>query len=173
VPTDPGPIGPIPVDEPTQVVVVVAGGDTGMSGLTPPLSISVAPSGVVLPDSPNPVIEPGVDIGDAIPLDDIVADAQLDAVPAKPPPSKVELVPLIPEVPPVPPLRAELVPLVPLMTELTPIDAQFTLGAGLRPPGFISVAPNGTPVAVLPTLDPRIPRGDVAGIPGVVVTVCA
>lgn len=65
----------------------MAGGGNVIIGLTPPPSISVAPSGMV-PLASN---EPGVGSGDAMPVDGTVADApELQLLEDVPPPSKVE-----------------------------------------------------------------------------------
>lgn len=110
---------------------MLVGGDTVIKGLTPPLSISVAPRGIVLPAWLNPEFDPDVESGEAVPVEDTVGDAQLDVEATDPaglypPPSNVEFVSLT---------------LEPLL-----VDEQFALGAGLKPPGLISVAPNGMPV---------------------------
>jgi hypothetical protein len=77
--------------EPTHGVALPGIG-TGM-GLIPPLSISVAPSGIVPPLSVKPELLPGLDSGEAVPLETATPDdVQLD-VEVSPPPSKVELVP--------------------------------------------------------------------------------
>jgi hypothetical protein len=146
--------------------VVMVGGESPSKGLIPPLSISVAPRGIV-PMRFDPAVDPGLDNGDAVPLEDNVVDGQLELEEANPvaldpPPSKVELVPDMLE------------PLVPDMLRVEePADEQFALEAGLKPPGSISVAPNGTPVPLAP-LDPGMPSGDVALIAGrVVIELCA
>jgi hypothetical protein len=98
-----------------------------------------------------------------------VTDVQLDASEpalATPPPSNVE--PDVVEV-------AELVPEIPFVVDMLP-RIEGSVGthdvAGLKPPGSISVAPSGTPVPVA-ALEPRIPSGDVAPMPGRVVALWA
>jgi hypothetical protein len=144
---------------------VVLGGETVMKGLIPPLFISVAPRGIAVPVRFDPGIDPGVDNGDAVPLEDSVGEVQFVLLVVEPPPSKVEVVPLMLEVDP-PPLNVELMP------ELVLVDEQFALEAGLKPPGSISVAPKGTPVPPL-EIEPGMPSGDVAPSPGVPITLCA
>jgi hypothetical protein len=148
----------MPPDEVAQNAIVLLGGGTVINGLIPPLMISVAPMGIVLLPGLNPWFDPGVDNGDALPLEDIIGVVQPDAdaiepVPLNPPPSKVEL-------------GLEL--LAPsMLREDKPGDEQSALGVGLNPPGSISVAPKGMPVLKLELLDPGMPSGDVVAIPGV------
>src|SRR4051794_27811647 len=69
---------------------VMLGDGTVIIGLTPVLSISVAPRGIDPPESKDPDVAPGVKSGDALPVDDTVAAAgELQPV-ELPPPSKVE-----------------------------------------------------------------------------------
>lgn len=139
--------------DPGHGVVVLFGPGTAISGLTPPLSISVAPSGIVPPFRFDPLIV-GVDSGEAVPAVDKLDDAAVQPVetvePAalNPPPSNVEL-PLVPAIPD---------------TEV-PVGEQPPFAAGLKPPGSISVAPNGMPVP----LDALEPSGDVLPIAEVLV----
>jgi len=99
-----------------------------ISGLTPALSSSVEPSGIVPPFNVKFEFVVVGESGEAVPLDvALLADA-------------------------------------------------FDIGAGLRPPGSISVAPSGIPVALfdpLDALEPSTPSGEVAPIPGTVITLCA
>jgi len=126
---------------------VVPGVGTGIIGLMPPLSISVAPSGIVLFVSAELVVASGIESGDAIPLCVMLAlDAQLDVTP---PPSKVEFV------------VGDAMP-VPESPEDESVLPQFEL-AGLKPPGSISVAPNGMPVPE-DVVIPGKPSGDVLPI---------
>jgi hypothetical protein len=159
--------------DPAQVVlpgVGMTGCGTATSGLKPPLSSAVAPSGIVPPAR----LEDEPDSGEAMPVVVTfgmfgVTDVQLDAsepVLATPPPSNVE--PDVVEV-------AELVPEMPLVVDVLP-RIEGSVGthdvAGLKPPGSISVAPSGTPVPVA-ALEPRIPSGDVTPMPGRVVALWA
>ena len=150
-----------------------------ISGLTPALSISVEPSGIVPPFNVKNEFVPG----DAKPPDvALLADALVEAhaevvVEPNPPPSKAEPtdVEAIPE------------PLSPVMPEdipeyaADPLVLQFEIGAGLKPPGSISVAPSGIPVALfdpLGALKPSTPGGDVASgdvvpMPVSVMALCA
>jgi hypothetical protein len=78
----------------------------------------------------------------------------IDPVELNPLPSKVEFVPDIEVIPD---------PLDPESPE--PLALQFELAVGLRPPGSISVAPNGMPVPPfdpVDVLEPSMPSGDVA-----------
>jgi hypothetical protein len=147
---------------------------TVISGLTPPLSISVEPSGIVPPFSVKFELGPPVESGEATPVEvrlpvDAVADAQLDAAAeGRPPPSKVEPVPDgegIPD-PPGPESPEYEVALA----------VQFEAAAELKPPGSISVAPSGIPVELfntVDTLDPRMPSGDGAPMPALIIALCA
>jgi hypothetical protein len=55
---------------------------------------------------------------------------------------------------------------------LVPTQLVEPIGIGLMPPGLISVAPNGMPVPPEP-VEPSVPSGDVAPMPGVLVRLCA
>ena len=147
-------------------LVMLMGGEMAIIGLMPPLLNSVAPSGIVPPLRVASALDPGVESGDALPVDIGVDDVQPEAAApiAYPPPSNVPLVPVD----------------EPLLVEITgALD-----GHGLRPPGSISVAPSGIPVMVgelapsgrvgfeaVP--EPGMPSGDVAPIPDVIVVLCA
>ena len=151
---------------------------TVINGLTPPLSISVEPSGIVPPFKLKFEFTPIVESGGAVPFDvavlaDPPGEAQTEVVvEPKPPPSKVEPVPGIEPMPDA---------LEPAMPEDIPEFAdppvlQFESGAGLKPPGSISVAPSGIPEALfdpLNALEPIIPSGDVAPMGALVVAFCA
>jgi hypothetical protein len=165
------------VVEPVHGDVIVLGIGTPISGLTPPLSISVAPSGIVPPFSVRPGFVPAIDSGEAEPLElRLFVDVQLDIeltepVELNPPPSKLEFVPDIEAIPD---------PLDPESPELALLALQFELAVGLRPPGSISVAPNGMPVPPfdpVDTLEPSMPSGDVAPMAeptaGMLVGLCA
>jgi hypothetical protein len=155
----------VPVNEPAHGDVIVFGNGTLISGLTPPLSISVAPSGIVPPFSVRPVFVPAVDSGEAEPLElRLFVDVQLDIeltepVELNPPPSKLEFVPDIEVIPD---------PLDPESPEYEePLALQLELAVELSPPGSISVAPSGMPVPLfdpVDVLEPSIPSGDVAPI---------
>jgi hypothetical protein len=139
-----------------------------ISGLTPALSISVEPSGIVPPFNVKFEFVPMDESGEAVPLDvPLLAGALMEAqaevvVESNPPPSKTE---------PATGVDAMPGPLNPVMPEdipeyvADPLTLQFEIGAGLRPPGSISVAPSGIPVALfdpLDALEPSTPSGDVA-----------
>jgi hypothetical protein len=163
-----------PVVIPGVVVVVLLGAGTVIGGLTPPLPSSLAPSGIVPPLREVPAV-PGMDSGEAVPLVETAPDdAQADANPAEPlapvpaippvdpllspPPSKVDTVPIVDDAPAVPDSPAAGVD--------TPagIVAQPVTGAGLTPPGLISVAPSGMPACDDGGVElmPDTPSGDVA-----------
>jgi hypothetical protein len=88
VPVDPDPTPLISVpspDKPDMVelghgLVMLLGGEMPISGLTPVLVVSVAPSGTVAPLSAALVLDPGIDSGDALPVV-VSVDVQLDADP--------------------------------------------------------------------------------------------
>jgi hypothetical protein len=126
--------------------VPAPGAGTVIAGLSPALSISVAPSGIA-PPMRGDAFAPGTDSGEAAPLDTFGnVGGQLDskavaADPLNPPPSNVELA-----------------------ATLAAAAAQSALGTGLNPPGSISVAPSGMPLAAGP-FDPGMPSGDVALMP--------
>jgi hypothetical protein len=153
----------VPVIEPAHGDVIVFGIGTPISGLMPPLSISVAPSGIVPPFSVVLEVVPDVDSGEATPVEVMLLEPQtevelIDPVELNPVPSKVEFV--LPDVDVIPD------PLDPESPE-APLALQFELAVGLRPPGSISVAPNGMPVPLFDPVDvvkPSIPSGDVAPI---------
>jgi hypothetical protein len=128
-----------------------------ISGLTPALSISVEPSGIVPPFNVKFEFVPTDESGKALPVDvalaaDALVDAQAEAmVEPDPPPSKTA-------------------------PATDPLVLQFETGAGLKPPGSISVAPSGIPVGLFDppdVLEPSMPSGDVAPRPGVVIALCA
>lgn len=130
-----------------------------INGLIPALAISVEPRGTVPPLSTKVELAPGVDSGEAVPVEDTCDDVQLDVevaapVAVDPPPSKVELT-LVDD---------------PVMLES--LALQIELIAGLKPPGSISVPPSGMPVPPT-TLEPGMPSGDVAPTAGVLIVVCA
>lgn len=123
-------------------------------GLRPPLSISVAPSGMLPPFSVKLV--PAPDCGEAVPpdtCDEPVAQLVVEvdeALGVSPPPSNVPLEPVA----------------IPETLQLAP-------GIGLRPPGSTSVAPSEMPVPLDPADAPGMPRGDVSPNPDVPVALCA
>jgi hypothetical protein len=147
-------VDPVMVD-PTQGVVVLLGAGMPINELVPPLSISVAPRGIVPPLRLVAVPVPGVKSGDAIPFGDTVPDDEtvqpLEVVDPTPPPSNVEAVPLIPDAaPPATPEDGEN-PAQPMLLELLVVlellEPLGPIGIGLRPPpGSIEVAPSGIPV---------------------------
>ena len=152
---------------------------TVINGLTPALLISVEPSGIAPPFKVKFEFVPIVESGDAVPVDvavltDPPCDAQSEVVAEpNPPPSKVEpMVDVEPMPDPFNPVVPEDVPEL----AVNPLALQFESGAGLKPPGSISVAPKGIPVGLfdpLGALEPGTPSGDVAPMPGLVITLCA
>jgi hypothetical protein len=138
---------------PLHELIVLPGAGTVIIELTPALSISVAPSGMVPPLRVNP-LDPGIESGEAVPLDKTAEeDVQFDVEAAEPaasspPPSKVELP--------------------------APVVPQLEPAAGLKPPGLISVAPSGIPVPFDPLdpLVPGVPSGEVVPMAEVPVAVC-
>jgi hypothetical protein len=162
-------VGPVDELEPAIVIepvhgVALLGTGTVIMGLTPPLSISVAPSGIMPPLSIELELLPGFDSGEAVPpRDSVCEEVQLDVevvdgTAVNPPPSNVEVAPIVIPVPEA---------FIPDSPEL-----QFTVTVGLTPPGSISVAPSGMPVPLDP-LGPSVPSGEVAPIAGVLIEVCA
>lgn len=101
----------------------------------PPGSISVAPSGTLLPTTL--VLEMAAAVGRAALL-----DAEEQPVELKPPPSNV--------------------PAVDDVVVAAPAISHDGFGAGLRPPTLSSVDPSGTVVEPVPTASaaPGMPRGD-------------
>ena len=164
-----------PAHDGTKLLVI----GTVINGLTPALSISVEPSGIAPPFSVKFELVPIVESGDAVPVDvavliDAPGDPQTEfIVEPNPPPSKVEPMPGVDAIPdPLNPVMPEDIPEL----AVNPLVLQFESGAGLKPPGSISVAPRGIPVGLfdpLGTLEPGTPSGDVAPIPGMVIVFCA
>jgi hypothetical protein len=150
-----------------------------ISGLTPALSSSVEPSGIVPPFNVKFEFAVVGESGEAVPLDvallaDALVDAQVEViVEPNPPPSKTEPATGIEAIPdPLDPVMPEDIP----EYAADPLMVQFETGAGLKPPGSISVAPSGIPVALfdpLDALEPSTPSGEVAPNPGTVITLCA
>ncbi|MCK1478227.1 hypothetical protein ABIB06_002099 [Bradyrhizobium sp. LB8.2] len=133
------------------VIVEVLGSGTVTNGLTPVLPVSVAPSGIELPMTDPLELAPGVDEPVA-PADD---EVQPEVI-SNPPPSKV-----------VPAAVIDVVLFVPEDCEpVEPLAPQDGVGAGLRPPGSISVDPSGLPETVVPLVPfvPNTPSGEVAPI---------
>jgi hypothetical protein len=171
----------LPVVEPMHEGIRLLDIGVVISGLTPALSISVEPSGIVPPFNVKFEFVPIKESGDAKPPDvALLADALVEAqtevvVEPNPPPSKAEPtgVEAIPD--PLSPVTPEDIP----ESAADPLVLQFELGAGLKPPGSISVAPSGIPVVLLlDALGPSIPSGDVANgdvvpMPAPVITLCA
>ena len=136
----------------------------GIMGLTPAPPISVAPSGTVPPSSRNVELVPGIESGEAAPLDDKIwpdghPGVEFIASPAaNPPPSNADA----------PPGALDIG-----IAEV--LEAQLAVAAGLKPPGSISVAPSGRPVPPK-SLEPGTPSGDVAPITfgvGTLIRFCA
>jgi hypothetical protein len=182
-PVEPEP-NPLVIVEPTHGVAVMLGAGTPINELTPPLSISVAPSGIAPPPRFDVPIAPGFDSGEAVPVDETTLDdgkEQLFEVVAEamPPPSNDDVVPVVPEAaPPIIPVEDEAVPpVIPVEDEVLPTQLEVLdigpIGVGPMPPGLISVAPSGIPVGEPDKLEPGIPSGDVNPMPGVAVILCA
>lgn len=148
---------------------------TVINGLTPPLLISVEPSGIVPPFNVKFELVPIVESGDAVPVDvAVLTDAPGDVVvEPNPPPSKVEpMVDVEPMPDPFNPVMPEDIPEL----AVNPLVLKFESGAGLKPPGSISVAPRGIPVGLfdpLDALEPGTPSGDVGPRPDGLITLCA
>jgi hypothetical protein len=179
---------PVVIVEPTHGVVLLLGAGIPINGLMPALLISVAPRGTTPPLSLVVTLAPGFDSGEAIPTDETAPDeeseqlleAVTDPMPdPMPPPSNDDVVPRVPDaIPPaIPdedesiPAQLELLNVLEVLKLLEPLDVG-PIGIGPKPPGLISVAPSGIPVAVL-EVEPRMPSGDVPPIPGVVMRLCA
>jgi hypothetical protein len=151
-----------------------------ISGLTPGLSISVEPSGIVPPFNVKFEFVPIEESGDARPLDAaLLADALVEAqaevvVEPNPPPAKAEPT-SIPD--PLDPVIPKDIP----EYAAGPLVLQIEIGAGLKPPGSISVAPSGIPVVLFDppdALEPSIPSrdvasGDVVPMPAPIIALCA
>jgi hypothetical protein len=150
---------------PASVLAVLPSSRTVTWRVQPPASISVERSGIVPPLSAEPTLVPGVASREAVPVVDTFGDdLQFDVDRADPIASYDGADPAALK----PPLSN---------VELAPVDKQFALGTRLKPPGSISVAPIGTPVppGALALIEPGMPSGEVAPIPGAValVAVCA
>jgi hypothetical protein len=176
---------------------VVAGAGETTKGLTPPLSISVAPSGMV----PMPVDDvpdaPGVATPAAEPAAAELVMPQPPDVPMPVVPSPDVLIPVVPS--PDVPMPDELEPLVPTLltpasnsvepAEDNPVDTVEQAepasgpGDGLKPPTLSWVAPIGIPIGPDEEFEviPGVPSGDVTRSPepalmlppGIVVVICA
>jgi hypothetical protein len=128
-----------------------------VKGLTPALSISVESSGMAPPFraklEPVPAVESGEAVPDVVPLIDAQAEPN-------PPPSNTE---------PATDVDAMPDPLDAVIPEYEdPLVLQFETGAGLSPPGLISVAPSGIPVPLFARLEmpkPSIPSVEVTPVP--------
>ena len=149
---------------PTHGVVLVVWGTVSI-GLTPPELISVDPNGIPVGRTVDPVV----------PREGTTPPPEIAVVEPVVQPDAELIVPLMLfDTPPA---------LVPPKTGLPQPP-----GMGLKPPGLISVAPNGIPVPVDPSagnvvpvapiipvepLMPGMPRGEVAPIPEGGITLCA
>jgi hypothetical protein len=172
--------------EPTHGVAVTLGAGTPINELTPPLSSSVAPSGMAPPPRFDVALAPGVDSGEAVPADETTPDdgnEQLFEVVAEaiPPPSNDDVVPVVPmAAPPAIPAAPAAIPVeeaaIPIEEEVVPMQLELLdigpMGVGPVPPGSISVAPSGIPVGEPDEVEPGIPSGDVSPMPDVLVTLC-
>jgi hypothetical protein len=171
------------VVEPMHGVTVLLGAGMPINELTPPLSNSVEPRGIVPPLSAVAALVAEDDSGDARPVEATADDVDgqlLESMPEPmPPPSNVEPVPVDPDVP-APVVLLEDVEEVDMEEEdIEVVPTQFVLfdigpiGVGPTPPGSISVAPSGIPVGRLDAVEPGIPSGDVNPMLGVVVMLWA
>jgi hypothetical protein len=168
----------LPVVEPAHDGIELLDIGAVISGLTPALSISVEPSGIVPPFNVKLEFVVVDESGEAVPLDvALLAGALVEAqaeviVEPNPPPSKIEPVTDVEAIPdPLDPVVPEDIP-----ENADPLVLQFETGAGLKPPGSISVAPSGIPVGLfdpLDALEPSMPSGEVAPRPDVVIALCA
>ncbi|TYO67437.1 hypothetical protein FXV83_05515 [Bradyrhizobium hipponense] len=144
----------------------VLGSGTAVIGLSPLVSASVAPSGIVPPTTPAVEVAGWLE---EVVLLDVVAQLELSVMP---PPSKVEDGDEALLVTPVPIEEVDDVPIAPV----EPVALHNALTVGPRPPESISVAPSGTPAPVkllLVPLEPSVPIGEVAPIAEGPVVVCA
>jgi len=180
-------IKPLVVVEPIHGVTATLGAGIPINGLTPALFMSVAPRGITPPSSLAVELASGFESGDAVPNGETTPDDGSeqpleDAIPV-PPPSNDDVVPVVPEAAPVPdaappaiPDEDEVVP-IPVEDEVLPTQPELLdigpIGVGPMPPGSIEVAPSGIPVGEGDGVEPRVPSGDVAPSPGVVMTLCA
>jgi hypothetical protein len=152
------------------VMLEMPGIGTVISGLTPVVLVSTAPSGTLPPFRVKLELAPSVETEEAVPVVDVdCEDAQpevelADPPALNPPPSKVEPTDVV-----------DVMLLVPEIGEFEELLAlQVELAKGLRPPGSISVAPSGMPVPLVPLLlPPSEPSGEVVPNPDEVMEVCA
>jgi hypothetical protein len=178
-------IKPLVVVEPIHGVTATLGAGMPINGLTPALFISVAPRGITPPSSLAVEFASGFESGDAVPNGETTPDdgteQPLEDVIPVPPPSNDDVVPVVPETAPVPDaappaIPDEVVP-IPVEDEVLPTQPELLdigpIGVGPMPPGSIEVAPSGIPVGEGDDVEPRVPSGDVAPSPGVVMTLCA
>jgi hypothetical protein len=177
---------PLLMVEPTHGAAVTLGAGTPINELTPPLSSSVAPSGIAPPPRFDVALAPGVDSGEAVPLDETTPDdgnEQLLEVVAEamPPPSNDDVVPVVPmAAPPAIPVEEPAIPVmelaIPVDEEVVPMQLELLdigpMGVGPMPPGLISVAPSGIPLGEPDAVEPGIPSGDVSPMLGVFVMLC-
>jgi hypothetical protein len=175
-----------PMVEPMHGVAVTLGAGTPINELTPPLSSSVAPSGMAPLPRFDVALAPGIDSGEAVPVDETTLDdgkEQLFEVVAEamPPPSNDDVAPVVPiaappAIPVEPTARPVEEPAIPMEEEVVPMQLELLdigpMGVGPIPPGSISVAPSGIPVGEPDAVEPGIPSGDVSPMPGVFVTLC-
>jgi hypothetical protein len=172
------------------VSALTVGGVTVTNGLTPALMTSEEPSGMMPPLRDDPTVVPGVDRGEAMPVEavrpddaerqgfDVVVVPEVKTfvieVPiaetfedAPPLPSKVALVPPMELIPPI-----EFIPVVEPVIEI-PVQLALSIvgpiGVGLTPPGLSSVVPSGIPVVGSTALEPGMPSGDVAPSAGMLI----
>jgi hypothetical protein len=165
------------------VVVVLLGAGVTIIGLSPPPSISVAPSGMLpmpVADAPD---DPGVMSPDAAPVVALVVPQPVDPVlPLTPLTLLMLLMPPAPLMPvPRPPPSKVPMPEDDKVLTVEQAEPASGPGAGLKPPTLSWVAPSGMPACDDGVLDvrPETPSGDVApsaepvlGIPGAIV-ICA
>jgi hypothetical protein len=173
--------------EPIHGVIVTAGAPVPINGLTPALNISVEPRGIVPPSSLVVPIVPGLDSGDAVPVDKTTPDGgdtqplegtiepmpppSNDVVPVAPVTPVAPVIPVVPVIPIVPDAAPPVTPeeeVVAMQPELLDVGP---IGVGPKPPGLISVAPSGIPVGRPDEVVPGMPSGDVSPMLGM--AVCA
>jgi hypothetical protein len=158
--------------------MVLLGAGVTIIGLSPPPSISVAPSGMV----PTPVVDapvvPGSTRPDAVPVVALVVPQPIDPVLPVPLMPVMPAAPLVPERPP--PSKVPSPDDDKLLT-VEQAEPASGPGAGLKPPTLSWVAPSGMPACDGGVLEimPEMPSGEVApsaepvlGIAGAIV-ICA
>jgi hypothetical protein len=171
----------------TVVVMVVVGRvgivgvGTVISGLKPLLTSSCESSGTVPPLRAKVPGVPGVDNGEPIPAVDNVDDGQVagvlitcTGVMDSEAPIPMDEIPAASKEDVDGDVGVDMLPALPIPTDDEygeTLAMQLVVGAGLRPPGSIEVAPRGM-AAAAELVEPGMPRGEDI-IPGAGATVCA